>query len=86
MVVHAKIASGQSVLIQETWDPAWQAWADGQRLPIRKDELNFIVIDPPPGDRPIRLEFTMPLENRVGWGLTALTVIALSMLAIRKER
>jgi hypothetical protein len=86
MVVHAKIASGQSLLIQESWDPAWQAWADGQRLPIRKDELNFMVIDPPPGDRAIRLEFTMPLENRVGWGLTALTVIALTALGIRKER
>jgi hypothetical protein len=34
----------------------------------------------------MRLEFTMPLENRVGWGLTALTAIALAMLAIRKER
>ena len=86
MAVHAKIEPGQSLLIQETWDPAWQAWADGKRLPIRKDELNFMVIDAPPGDRTIRLEFTMPLENRVGWGLTALKAIALAMLAIRKER
>jgi hypothetical protein len=86
MVVHAKIASGQSLLIQETWDPAWQALSDGQRLPIRKDELNFMVIDPPPGDRTIRLEFTMPFENRVGWGLTGLTVIALGALALRTRR
>jgi hypothetical protein len=86
MVLYAKIAAGQSLLVQETWDPAWQAWAGGQRLQVRQDPMNFMVIDPPPGDRPIRLEFTMPLENRVGWGLTALTVIALAALAIRKER
>jgi hypothetical protein len=86
MVVHAKIAAGQSLLVQETWDPAWQAWVDGKRLPVRKDIMNFMVVDPPPGDRTVRLEFTMPFENRVGWGLTALTVIALAVLAIRKER
>jgi hypothetical protein len=86
MVVHAKIASGQSLLIQETWDSAWQAWADGQRLPIRKDELNFMVIDPPPGDRTVRLEFTMPFENRVGWGLTGLTIIVLGALAFASRR
>ena len=38
------------------------------------------------GDRTVRLEFPMPLENRVGWGLTGLSVIALAVLAIRKER
>jgi hypothetical protein len=86
MVLHAKIDAGQSLLVQETWDPAWQAWVDGKRLPVRKDIMNFIVVDPPPGDRTVRLEFTMPLENRVGWGLTALTAIALAALAIRKER
>jgi hypothetical protein len=86
MVLHAKIAAGQSLLVQETWDPAWRAWVDGKRLPVRKDAMNFMVMDPPPGDRTMRLEFTMPLENRVGWGLTALTAIALAMLAIRKER
>jgi len=86
MVLHARIDAGQSLLVQETWDPAWQAWEDGKRLAVRKDPMNFMVVDPLPGDRTIRLEFTMPLENRVGWGLTALTAIALATLAIRKER
>ena len=85
MLLQAKIAPGQSLLVQETWDPAWQAWSDGKRLPVRKDVMNFMVVDPPPGDRTIRLEFPMPLENRVGWGLTALTAMALAALAIRKE-
>lgn len=86
MLLHAKIAPGQSLLVQETWDPAWHAWSNGKRLPVRKDVMNFMVVDPPPGDCTVRLEFTMPLENRIGWGLTALTVIGLAALATRKER
>ena len=86
MLLHAKFDPGQSLLVQETWDPGWQASVDGQRLPIRKDPMNFMVIDPPPGDRTVLLEFPMPLENRVGWGLTGLTLMALALLAVRKER
>jgi hypothetical protein len=48
--------------------------------------MGFMVVDPPAGDRTVRLEFAMPLENRVGWGLTGITLIALAVLAIRKER
>ncbi len=48
--------------------------------------MNFMVVDPPAGDRTVRFEFPMPLENRVGWGVTALTAIALGVLMIRKER
>jgi len=86
MLLHAKFDGGQSLLVQETWDPAWQASVDGRRLPIRKDPMGFMAVDPPAGDRTVRLEFAMPLENRVGWGLTGLTAIALAILAFRKER
>jgi hypothetical protein len=86
MILHAKFDAGQSLVVQETWDPAWRASVDGKPLPVRKDVMGFIVVDPPPGDRTVRLDFPMPLENLVGWGLTGLSVIALALLAIRKER
>jgi hypothetical protein len=86
MLLHANLSAGQSLLVQETSDPAWQASSGGQRLPIRKDPMGFMVVDPLPGDRTVRLEFVMPLENRVGWTLTGLTLLALAILAIRRER
>jgi hypothetical protein len=86
MLVHAHVNPGQSLLVQETWDPAFRATSAGQRLPVRKDPMGFMVVDPPPGDRDVRLEFVMPLENRVGWGVFALTLLALAALAIRRER
>ena len=86
MLLHAHVNPGQSLLVQETWDPAFQATSAGQRLPVRKDPVGFMVVDPPPGDRDVRLEFVMPLENRLGWGVSALTLLALAVLAIRRER
>ena len=85
MLLHGRLDPGQSLLVQETWDPAWQATVDGRRLPVRKDIMGFMVVDAPPGDRTVRLEFAMPLENRIGWGLTALTLLALAGLSIRRE-
>jgi hypothetical protein len=85
MLLHAKFDTGQSLLVQETWDPAWQASVDGKRLPVHKDAMGFMVVDPPPGDRTVRLEFPMPLENRVGWGLTGLTLLALAVLGFKRR-
>jgi hypothetical protein len=86
MLVRAKLNAGQSVLLQETWDPAWQAWRGDARLGLRKDAMGFMVVDAPPGDREIRLVFAMPLENRVGWALTGISLAALAGLFLERER
>jgi len=86
MVLHASIVAGQSLLVQESWDPAWRATVNGHPAPVTKDEMGFMVVHAPPGNDTIRLDFPMPLENRFGWGLTGFTVAALAFLATRKER
>ena len=86
ILVHAKLNAGQSVLLQETWDPEWQAWSGGARLRLRKDAMGFMVVDAPPGDREIRLVFPMPLENRVGWMLTGISLALLAWLLLQRER
>lgn len=45
--IHAEVNAGQVVAVQETYDPGWEAWVNGQRAPIRKDALDMMVIDPP---------------------------------------
>ena len=76
MRVRAKVEPGQSIVVQESWDPAWQAWDGGKQLPLRKDVMGFMVVDAPPGDREIRLAFVTPLENRVGRVVTLATLAA----------
>lgn len=81
MDVKATVTAGQSILVQESYDPAWHAWSNGQALPVRKDVMGFMAIDAPPGSHDIKLAFVTPLENQVGRVLTALSILALLALA-----
>ncbi len=77
MKLNAAVAPGQSVLLQESYDPAWHAWSGGKALAIRKDAMGFMVIDPPPGTQEIQLRFMTPLENQLGRLLSGLSVLAI---------
>jgi uncharacterized membrane protein YfhO len=82
MLVRAHVEPGQSIVVQEAYDPSWQATEDGRTLAIRKDVMGFMLIAAPPGDAEIRLEFTTPLENRVGLLVTLATLLVLLALAL----
>lgn len=73
--VKAPVAAGQSLMVLETYDRAWRAYANGKPVAIRRGPLNFMRLDPPPGTRELRLAFETPRENIVGWGLTLITVV-----------
>jgi uncharacterized membrane protein YfhO len=74
MRVRAVVKPGESVIVQETWDPSWRAYSGGRALEIRKDPVGFMEIAAPPGEQEIRLVFELPLENLIGRILTALSV------------
>jgi hypothetical protein len=86
MLLRAKVAPGQAILVQETYDPAWQAWSNGTRLPLRADLMGFMVVEAPPGEQRVRLAFVMPFENRVGWVLTGISLLLLAVLAAQGMR
>ena len=81
--IQATTAEGQSVLVQETWDPAWHAYENGRDLPLRlEDKMGFMLIDVPAGEHTVRMQFETPLENRVGGIVSALTLLTvLGMVA-----
>ncbi len=83
MLVRAKVEAGQSIVVQESYDPAWQAWAGGTQVPIHKDAMGLMVVDAPPGEQEVRLEFVTPLENQVGRIVTLLTLLMLVGLIAR---
>jgi len=45
-----------------------------------------MLIDAPPGNADIRLEFTTPLENRVGRMVTLATLLVLLTMALFRRR
>jgi hypothetical protein len=72
--VRARLDAGESLLVQESFDPAWRAWCDGKPLAIRKDVAGNMLIDVAPGDREVRLVFALPLEDEAARGLTAVSL------------
>jgi uncharacterized membrane protein YfhO len=83
--VGAATSPGQAVLVQETFDPSWQAKADGKELTIQRDPLGFMLIATPPGAHSIHLHFGMPLENRCGWMVTGITCFIAIILIGRRR-
>ncbi len=81
--IEAAAKPGQSLLIQETWDPGWHAYENGRELPVRLEPvMGFMLIDLPVGVHAIDLRFRTPLENRVGEGLFVLSALAAASLAV----
>jgi hypothetical protein len=84
--VEATTGGGQSLLVQETWDPAWHAYENGKELSIRADNtMGFMLIDAPEGDHRIQMRFETPLENRAGQVLFVLTAIVIIGLVIARR-
>jgi len=78
--IQATATPGQSVLLQETWDPAWHAYDNGKELAVRVEPLmDFMLIDVPEGAHNIQMRFETPLENRFGQVLFVITILALGI-------
>jgi hypothetical protein len=81
--VQAQVSNGQSVLLQETYDPYWSAYENARQLSIRPDPvMGFMLIDVPEGSHSIHLHFETPLENRVGQVIFALSLAVLVALVL----
>lgn len=70
--------------MQETYDPAWRAYENGNPLAIHLEPvMHFMLVDLPAGNHSIQLRFETPLENRIGQGITLLGLVSLFGLLIR---
>jgi hypothetical protein len=86
MRLRARVEPGQRLLVQETYDPYWRAYANTRAVPIARDPLGFLLLDPGPGDHDLLLRFETPIENRIGAAAGALSLIVLGWLAWRGRR
>lgn len=85
--VRAQTAEGQSVLLQESYDPAWRAFENGRPLSIRREShMNFMFIETGPGDHQLDLRFETPLENRVGQGVFLFGLAAVAILFFKRSQ
>jgi hypothetical protein len=81
--LEADVAAGESILVQETYDPCWRAYAGERRITVDKDPIGFMLLRPPPGHSDLRLVFEKPLEARIGGWVTLLSLLAVGLLLAR---
>jgi hypothetical protein len=82
-VVQAQAGREQSLLLQETYDPAWHAYEDGKPLTIRRERvMGFMLIDVPEGAHRVQLRFETPLENRIGQAVFFLGMLGIFVLVV----
>jgi ribosomal protein S6E (S10) len=75
--IRATVARGQVIAVQVTYEPGWEAWANGRRLTVRGDAIGQMVIEPErTGPCVISLRYTGGKERVVtrAMSLTALLV------------
>jgi len=59
MLLRARVGPGQAILVQESYDPAWQAWSNGQ-TPLASARRRHGISwwsGAPPGEDQVRLAF-----------------------------
>ncbi len=87
VALQATVAQGQSVLLQETYDPVWKAEENGKPLQISRDPvMGFMMIGVPPGNHQIHMHFGTPSENRWGQLLFVLSSLTVAVLLFLRRR
>lgn len=85
--IRAQVSEGQSVLLQETWDPQWRAYENGSQISLRREPvMGFMLIDEPAGEHTITLKFETPPENQAGVGIFGVTLLIAAGLVIGWHR
>jgi hypothetical protein len=85
--IHAAVAPGQVIAAQVTYDPGWEAWANGKRRHIRGDGLGLMVIDPDcNGPCHISLRYTGGLARLLTRGMSLAASLAAAVFALCNRR
>jgi hypothetical protein len=83
--ISAVTAPGQSVLVQENYDPGWKAFIDGKGARIETDVVGFMRVRPDPGPHRIRFAYQMPLESRIGMWISLLSLLTLCGMVPQRD-
>ena len=80
-------SSQQAVMVRMTYDPGWQAYCNGQRVPIRQDLAGFILIEPQlQGHYHFVLQRSPLWDELLGYALTTVTIAALIVTGVVRFR
>ncbi len=76
--------SDEAILLRMTYHAGWQAYCNGSPVPIRQDQLGFMLIEPGvKGQCSFVLVHRLLLDQWLGVGLTSLTIVAICIAFLR---
>jgi len=81
--VETDLRPGEALLFQESHDPGWRAYADGQSIAIRRDAIGFMLVAVPPGRHSVHLVFEPPAEKVLGRAVTLTSVALVGLFLLR---
>jgi hypothetical protein len=84
--ISAEVGPGESLLVQETYDPNWRAYEDGRAQPMHADALGNMLIALTPGAHTIRMVFETPSEVIAGRVTAGLCLLLIVFLTTRRAR
>jgi uncharacterized membrane protein YfhO len=71
--------------LSEVFYPGWRAWVDNREVPVLRADYLFRAVELPAGAQRVRLLYD-PLSFKIGAGLFAVTMLALSGWIIWRMR
>jgi len=84
--IAAETKAGESLAIQVAHDPYWRAEENATRYDVSKDPFGQMRVDLPAEKHLVRMRFETPLENQIGRGLTAVSLLIAVILGLRRNR
>lgn len=87
MTITADLTPGEGLLVRTTYDSGWTARTEGTKVDVSQDPVGFMLLEPEaPGRHKIVLEYHEPWDVRLGYLITAVSVLMLAALALRPVR
>ena len=88
IVVGIDAPAGGWVTVAQFYYPGWRAAArDGSALSVRPSaSTGLLEVEVPPGKRDIVVQLETGIEERIGWAISAISVVLLFVLAVLLRR
>jgi hypothetical protein len=80
----ANLAPGQVISLQMAWHRGWRAASNGRAVPIGRDAIGMMVLDPGPGAAAIDLIYDGGSEMRIAKIVSGLTLVLLVIGSLRR--
>jgi hypothetical protein len=81
MTLHASSTGNGMLVVSEIFTPGWNAYVDGENIPIQEVNYLFRGIPLPAGDHLVELRYE-PLALTIGLAVTSVTLIGVGLVAL----